>query len=286
MNEFERQLDEYVRIFNKKLLTAFKQLTVLDFTNIRGFSELKYATPEMRNFHQVRNTLEYMVKHEILNLDYTSQQAFSFKRWLAVADRLLTAGNYDGFFIVMLSLNNTEISKLQLDKFLSRNERKLFKKYSEFVHEPQGKFRKYVSRNADNERLPCFELVKHDLIGFNEALNPPSEAWQALNDEQKRVKRLAGVSVWKKEKLLWKLRTQQTGEAKYYYSSDEKRFQHYNLLCMHDSKKNELWRLNKISSRRLQDLGVFSHKHPSPRNSVEEINWVKSQKSQQSISLI
>lgn len=172
--------NQHAKLINYTLRQALINLQWDDIANVAGFSRDDKATPMQQAYFRTYHTLEYYLRHDILQHTSRTARLNAYRRWVDTAAILLSSHCYEGSGLVIASLSVLNTS-LALDDELPEISReklqKLYAVYSPFANFKQ--LRQTMEKNkSDQDFLPFF-LIGKDLTLFDETLEKLKHALTA-----------------------------------------------------------------------------------------------------------
>ncbi|ASQ46067.1 RasGEF domain-containing protein [Legionella clemsonensis] len=189
------------KIIDCKLRQAFSKLFISDFSDPSGFAEIEKASFRVKNFLEVRNTLESYIKNNVEVHQKNDLQCMAFQRWIETADYLRKAQCYEGAFLIINALLQLDI-KLKLTSHLPQSYQRKFANQIAMISPSNNfiKLRKEITQaKSATKFVPVFLRAK-DITTLNYLLdqNMDNESKQA--NFKKKMAILVDIKREQKEK--------------------------------------------------------------------------------------
>lgn len=158
---------DYARLIDTKLREAFGRLDLIDFKDPSGFAQLKLASPQLKDYLNLRNQFESFIQRDIFQHTHEDSRLNAFRRWVDVAAHLFSTGCYEGYHLVIVKLQQLENPAL-VDGLTARQQ----KKYSSLcrLSQSNGQLRAYIDEDSHPSRFKPVPLWSLSLSALMEQL--------------------------------------------------------------------------------------------------------------------
>ncbi|CAM2867872.1 RasGEF domain-containing protein [Legionella worsleiensis] len=185
-----RIVTDYATLIDFKLREAFVRLTQEDFKDPKGFECKDKSSAHQNKYFTLRNELEYFLKKDILqHQDSPDAKLNAFRRWIEIADVLLSRHCYEGFLLVFTNLQL--IASPDLVRGLPQN---IQNSYNELCHlnSPSKNhlaLRSFIKNRTNEADFSPLILIYHAIAMINESIVHIREQDIVLKSRKKQVRR-------------------------------------------------------------------------------------------------
>lgn len=162
---------DHTKLIDIQLKAAFVKLTREDFANPKGFAEKRKASKQLKNYFTTQQTLQHVIADDILQHDKRDSQLNAFRRWITVAEQLLTKHNYEAYVFVLTYLISINIDYKYYNE-LPEGLRTRFLEHNTRVSPAHNfsQLRQYMKEHQqpDNKDFLPLCLISKDITVLNE----------------------------------------------------------------------------------------------------------------------
>lgn len=167
-----RIASDYAWLIDYKLREVFKTFTMTEFEETSGFERKEKSSFRQQHYFEVRNHLEYFLKHDIQQYrDCADSELNAFKRWVEISDLLLRRHCYEGFLLICANLQLVE--RPHLIEGLPECLRNSYQEMTRLCA-PDGNhkaLRTLIKRNQKPHDFPPLIFGTHAITSLNESLS-------------------------------------------------------------------------------------------------------------------
>lgn len=168
---------EYATLLDIQIRNAFQKVKLGDLKNPTGFTNLKDASQELKNFFACRKIFEQFIHDDITESAQQKAQLRAFKKWMNIAEILLEKHNYEAYCMVVYRLSQIDMDFKLSDELSSKNKQRF--KVLETFASPASNFtalRAHMKSNLDPRKFSPTFLLSKDLTSLNEVLGKNTQS--------------------------------------------------------------------------------------------------------------